>query len=65
MTDLKLMDELLCDLQQALDNRPWREMVRYSSTTSKAMKRLAEAYWSGEMKTITASLAMYFDNIKD
>ena len=62
MTDLKLIDELLVVLK---DERrmTWAELERSSFTAREAMIRLLIAWNSGEMKTITLSLAKYFREI--
>jgi hypothetical protein len=60
MTDLKLIDELLCVVRQRND-LSWEEMERDSVVTREAMDRLRRAWRSGEMPVITLGLANYFD----
>jgi hypothetical protein len=57
--DLKLIDELLCDLRQA-DGLTWKEMETFSSINHKAMARLRHAWTTNQMPLITLSLADYF-----
>lgn len=59
-TDLKLIDELLCDLKQELGDPPWKVVEFHTSITLHAMLRLRRAYTLGEMELITLSLAKYF-----
>lgn len=58
-SDLKLIDELLCDLKTC-HGLTWAEVETYSSITRTAMTRLVEAWASGEMPVITLGLADYF-----
>jgi len=61
MTDLKLIDELLCDLKDRIEPpRYWERVETHSSATRKAMARLRQAWASGEMPVITLSLEEYF-----
>lgn len=62
ITDLQLIDELLCDLRQIPGGtRSWGEIeLHMTSVTAAAMQRLREAWAAGEMSTITLSLAEYF-----
>ncbi len=64
-SDLKLIDELLCDLKSAItkpgDLEPWRTVEEYSSVTRAAMRRLYDAYRAGRLLVITLGLARYFD----
>lgn len=59
MTDLKLIDELLCDIVQQ-QKLSWMDMETHTSITREAMKRLRFAYKSGEMPIITLGLANHF-----
>lgn len=65
-SDLKLIDELLCDLYTLLANAmppdptTWRKVENYSSITLQAMARLRQAWETGEMGKISAGLAEYF-----
>lgn len=59
MSDLKLIDELLCDLR-AVYGLSWAEMESHSSITRAAMRRLREAWTSGEMPVITLGIANHF-----
>lgn len=59
MTDLKLIDELLCDIKQT-NNLTWLQMEHHTSVTNEAMNRLRSAYRSGEARLITLGLALYF-----
>lgn len=61
-TDLKLIDELLCDMH-TLD-MSWQDVEQSSSITRAAMARLRKAWFSGEMPVITHSLATYFEREK-
>lgn len=63
MTDLKLIDELLCDLKQAA-HCSWPDMEVYTSVTREAMHRLRTAYESDEMKVLTLGLAKHFAKTK-
>lgn len=58
--DLKIIDELLC-MMKGFD-KSWEYVENKDNITHLAMSRLRDAYFSGEMKTITASLAIYFDS---
>jgi hypothetical protein len=66
-TDLKLIDELLCDLRERMRDRrcidpvSWEDVENDTSITRAAMARLRAAWKSGEMELITLSLAKYFD----
>lgn len=60
-SDIKLIDELLCDLRIALGSVSMSELERHSSVTRQAFARLREAYERGQ--TVTLSFAKYFDNI--
>ena len=65
MSDLKLIDELLCDIHHQQDIS-WPKMERYgSSVERKAIQRLREAWKNGEMPAITLSLANYFESVTD
>lgn len=59
MTDLKLLDELLCDFKTAT-SRSWEEVEQYSSVTREAMQRLRDAWLADELPVVTLSLARYF-----
>lgn len=59
MTDLKFIDELLCEIR-SIAGMSWYGMENYSNLTRRAMIRLREAYTSGQMPLITLSLADYF-----
>lgn len=59
-SDLKLIDELLCDFRQR-EQLSWEEVESWSSITREAMARLRTAWRSGEMSIITLSLSKYFD----
>ena len=58
-TDLKLIDELVCEVK-AWSHRDWDQLPEISSIMEYAMKRLRKAWNSGEMPKITAGLADYF-----
>jgi len=57
LTDLKLIDELLCDLKRS--GETWADVEQRTSITRAAMHRLRTAYASGEMPVITLSLAKH------
>lgn len=57
-SDLKLIDELLVDMRRT--GETYSQLERRSSVTRDAMQRLREAWKSGEMESITLSLALYF-----
>lgn len=59
MDDLKIIDELLC-MMKGFD-KSWEYVENKDNITHLAVSRLRDAYFSGEMKNITASLAIYFD----
>lgn len=59
MTDLKLIDELLCSMRQLL-GVSWADMERESSVTRDAMARLRAAWESGEMPVLTLGIAEHF-----
>lgn len=59
-SDLKLIDELLCDMKGMHTGTSWEDIEEFSSVTRRAMRRLREAYSSGEMTVITLGLANYF-----
>lgn len=60
MTDLKLIDELLCDIKQDMGVK-WAYLDRNgTSAVQEAMTRLREAWQCGEMPVITLGLANYF-----
>ena len=61
MTDLKLIDELLCAMKWRDHPVTWEQMEAQSSIVEAAMSRLRAAYRSGEMDVITLALAEYFD----
>lgn len=59
-SDLKLLDELLCSFKHP--RKGWEEIEKSGYHAEKqAIKRLREAWGSGEMKEITLSLGNYFD----
>jgi hypothetical protein len=58
--DLKLIDELLCDLKMATGVRTWAEVEGYTSVTRQAMTRLRAAWRDREMASITLGLSNYF-----
>jgi hypothetical protein len=65
--DLKLLDEILCDLKTQIApagqfSATWAEVERHSSTTRDAMARLRRAWKTREMPAITLSLAQYFES---
>lgn len=62
MDDLKLIDELLVLMKRP--DQSWEEFENSYNITQEAMARLRNAYLSGEMEWITASLAIYFDREK-
>lgn len=62
MDDLKLIDELLVLMKRP--DQSWEEFENSYNITQEAMARLRNAYLSGEMERITASLAIYFDREK-
>ena len=59
-SDLELIDELLVDLRTEL-NVSWDALERHSSVTYAAIRRLREAYASGEMSVISLGLARYLE----
>ncbi len=59
LDDLKIIDELLC-MMKGFDES-WEYIEGKYNITNLAMSRLRDAYFSGEMKSTTASLAVYFD----
>jgi hypothetical protein len=63
MTDLKIIDELLCDIRQT-HNLQWKDLETWSSVTRDAMHRLREAWDKNEMPVITLGLANYFEEKK-
>ena len=63
MTDLKLIDELLCGIK-ARYGMTWRQIEDDPFVTGDAMDRLRVAWKNGEMEEITLSLANYFDDMK-
>lgn len=62
MTDLKIIDELIILMKKP--DQSWGEFENSYNITQEAMARLRNAYLSGEMEWITASLAIYFDREK-
>ena len=58
-TDLKLIDELLCDLRHKLNISP-TQMLTYSSVTKTALQRLYQAFSNGEMPEITLTWSRLF-----
>jgi len=60
MTDLKIIDELIILMKKP--DQSWVEFENSYNITQEAMDRLRNAYLSGEMEHITASLAIYFAN---
>lgn len=60
LDDLKIIDELLC-MMRAFDES-WEHIEHKYNITNLAVSRLRDAYFSGEMKSTTASLAIYFDS---
>lgn len=63
MSDLKLIDELLLDLKDAL-RTDWSGVHGHSSITRAAMDRLASAKQSGEIEIMTLSLRNYLERIE-
>ncbi len=61
MSDLKIIDELLCYYKE-LNDRTWKEVEEDLNINKVAMNRLRIAWKSREMSSITMSLARYFDN---
>ena len=59
LDDLKIIDELLCTMKGF--DESWEHIENKYNITNLAMSRLRDAYFSGEMKSTTASLAIYFD----
>ena len=59
MSDLRLIDELLIDLRSEL-KCTFTELTQHSTATRAAMDRLRVAWYSGEVKALTMSLARYF-----
>jgi|GEM_PF-7020836 hypothetical protein len=59
LDDLKIIDELLC-MMRGFDES-WEHLEYKYNITNLAISRLRDAYFSGEMKSTTASLAIYFD----
>lgn len=57
MQDLYLLDTVLCLM---LKDSDWAELEQRYFGTQQAIKRLREAFESGEMKILTQSLANYF-----
>ena len=61
LTDLKIIDELLCDIKQR-ENLTWEQLEDHSNITRYAMGRLREAWCvKFEMDTITLGLSEYFN----
>lgn len=63
-TDLKLIDELLCDLRSKLDITP-EQLINHSGVTAAALRRLHQAFTSGEMPEITLTWSRLFDRAGD
>lgn len=61
MSDLKLIDELLCHILQS-ERLTWAGLEGHTSVTALAMLRLRAAYRCGEMPVITLGLADYFES---
>jgi hypothetical protein len=62
MSDLKLLDELLCAYMRERDLQPTDlEGDKGDSLTRDVMKRLRKAWKSGEMTIITMTWARYFE----
>lgn len=59
MTDLKIIDELLCIMKPL--GKSWADFENEYHIVRRAMNRLKDAYRSGEMPAITLSLAKHFD----
>ena len=62
MTDLKIIDKLIILMKKP--DQSWGEFENSYNITQEAMARLRNAYLSGEIECITASLAIYFDKGK-
>lgn len=60
-SDLKLIDELLCDIKSITGVSQWVNVEQQTSVTQQAMRRLREAYRTGEITAITLGLATYFE----
>lgn len=61
MTDLKIIDELLCLIMVSKDWNPG-ELEQSYYITRTAMDRLRSAWKSGEMESLTVVLANYFES---
>lgn len=61
MTDLKLIDELLCEIRSR-NNLSWAELESWSNLTREAMNRIRVAYYSKERPAITLGLSKYFES---
>ena len=64
LTDLKLIDELLCDIKSR-DELTWAQMETQSSATAEAMVRLRQVWASGSLRVLTLSLAQYFSDTEE
>lgn len=60
-SDLKLLDEMLCDYMLIAKINTCEELERHSYLTGCIMRRLREAWKSGEMPVITMRWAIYFN----
>lgn len=63
LSDLKIIDELLCDLKQHLNLR-WEDLESYNNICNYSMNRLRIAWKNREIERITMGLAEYFRNEK-
>lgn len=61
--DMKLVDELLCDLK-SVTGQTWPELERHTSTTRVAMQRLREADQSQELAVVTLGLIKHLRGTK-
>lgn len=59
MSDLEIIDSLIMLMKKP--DQSWEEFENSYNATQDAITRLRNAYLSGEMEWITASLAIYFD----
>lgn len=59
MSDLKLLDEVLC-LYQLTTGKSWAEIESGTFIMGEALNRLRQSWQSDRMPLITASLADYF-----
>ncbi len=58
MSDLKIIDELLCVMKRP--DQSWSDLENSYNITQIAMARLREAWNSKEMAMVTTGIANYF-----